>query len=1081
MDISKPRLVLLPQDRQLMEICGFDEKQYKAFVLQCYRASVTRPGDEPTAFINFLIPLIIGIALSFAASALAPKPKPPEQPKDKKGTAERRTGGQQYVTGQRSAPTSGFDTVQNVVEIGSTIPLVYANRREVDGIFYGGIRVNSNLLFSQLYSVGGGQLLRSIFAISEGTIPEPAADQYAIGNNLLRNYDLEVNDVSRLSLYYVDGSRSDNRILESDHIAGRTPSEDLGNAQSADPPGADVFQTRTDGDNWASDFCFVDTPSNQTTFGVSGFIGNNFPFRLSPNFQPCRAYIGDDEDNENPNDVDAQIVTERVKDNKRYSGRAGVIGSDSRRTLEIGDTVDYIIYANSDAKTKHFYQADGDGESYCTDVASSIASRQNSFDDAIVLGDKYLIGTAQGICTFRTPSPFVSQVANNPPSGGTTVNATFTITAPGVIQEWDSNLLNPDNPDNVEPPSATAVTATSNPHIMRMAEAYFSTERPSRFVEVGLRSNVSLDLNNICNFRDIADGDFPSRSAKNYEQIDDERRYENMYFTSGTVTSPETRYSFFRLSIREIGTPDYKTIPQFFAIRSMMSSPVYNYISLDMGAEGLWEFKFTPVSSYEVMSTIDDVTVLDYKLNNRTSDTYFEVDANPIVVSYTGTSVTKTESNFSLPTLTTANGGSVGYQAYGSPLDFDQGSYYGEKYGRIAEAFMFNEITASTTAPEHNIVYVNCQTSNPVEPEYSNIAMVGLNIRSSTEIQSLQQFSVYCNQGINSTNKFPEVLLDLLTNTRYGTGKILNVAQIDTDSFAAAADWCESQRYFFDGMIDSRLNIRSWATDVASNFLLDLVIRNGKFALEPVCDFENPLTVSSLFTSGNILQDSFTFSYADEQDRILPRVSVQWRQERQNNASGMFPVIKQITVRESSTSEDAPLETIDLTDYCTSEKHAIDVAKYTCRVRRLVTHSVSFDTTPTEAALDIGAIIKIGMETVAYDQPQNGAIAADGTVTAWPPLANGSHDVLLWDGKTEGIQEVTIIVTNGIANYSSCVFCLRTGSTSAETYKVQSLSYTDEGNIRCEAVVEPANSDGFSLIVDGWDVASNWTIEGASS
>ena len=185
MDITKRQIVLLPQDRVIMEITGMNQAQYKDFCLQCYKASRDIPSDEPTAFLNFLIPLIIGIALSFVATLLAPKPKQedPEQQKNE--------GGQNFVTGNRAAPTSGFDTVQNVVEVGSVIPVIYANRREVGGIWYGGLRVNTNLLWSQLYSVGGGQLLRAMFSIGEGALPQPNPEQFAIGNNLIRNFDLD--------------------------------------------------------------------------------------------------------------------------------------------------------------------------------------------------------------------------------------------------------------------------------------------------------------------------------------------------------------------------------------------------------------------------------------------------------------------------------------------------------------------------------------------------------------------------------------------------------------------------------------------------------------------------------------------------------------------------------------------------------------------------------------------------------------------------------------------------------------------------------------------------------------------------
>ena len=124
-----------------------------------------KPG-EPAAFFRFWH-LVIGIALSAAAAHCLHL----NHQSGKRQEQEKRVGGQDFVSGQRSAPTSGFDSVQNVVEIGSTIPLVYANRRFVDGKFYGGVRVNTNLLWSQLLSIGGGQLLRGIFLVGEGTIP----------------------------------------------------------------------------------------------------------------------------------------------------------------------------------------------------------------------------------------------------------------------------------------------------------------------------------------------------------------------------------------------------------------------------------------------------------------------------------------------------------------------------------------------------------------------------------------------------------------------------------------------------------------------------------------------------------------------------------------------------------------------------------------------------------------------------------------------------------------------------------------------------------------------------------------------
>jgi hypothetical protein len=522
-------------------------------------------------------------------------------------------------------------------------------------------------------------------------------------------------------------------------------------------------------------------------------------------------------------------------------------------------------------------------------------------------------------------------------------------------------------------------------------------------------------------------------------------------------------------------------MPFIFAVRSMMDTPAYNYLRFEFTDEATYEFKLTPVSGYEMRSSTEPIQILDYKSNNRVS----VADSGVNIVFSGQANFARDGNNFALPSLTTIDGNVLSDDS-GPDLLFDDTisgrGYFSDAFARAAEAFMHEELQASTNSPEHEIVYIDTQSSNNSIPQYGNLAIVGMNIRSSREITSLQQFSIYCDKGINSTNLFPEVLLDMLTNERYGTGKILNSKQIDTQSFSDMAAWCERRQYFFDGIVDSKVNIRSWGTETARNYLLDLVIRNGRFALQPVADFDTNPVISALFTSGNILEGTFEYTTADEQDRVLPQVSVKWREEKADSEDGLFPVMRQITVRESGTPEDAPFEAIDLSAYSTSEKHAIDVGKWTCRQRRLLTHSISFETTPTEAALDIGAVFQLGMESVTYNQPQNGAIAADGTVTAWPPMADGTYPVLLWDGVANVVQEDLLFVTGGkAAGRANAVFCLRTSGKTSETYKTQALSYTDDGNISVEASYYPTGEDDISELVRDWDDASKWVIEGDQS
>ena len=169
-----------------------------------------------------------------AGTLLAPKPK---SSVSASGGGIQGTGkqGQNIVDGRRFAPKAGFDSLQNVVELGSTVPLIYSRRETVDGVTYGGVRVNTNLLWSQVLSLGGDQLLRSIYLVGEGDTRadsmELDAEQFALGNNLLGSYDLDINDTSRVSIYY---SNDGGRIVNADHIAGRTPANDPGNSQTGD-------------------------------------------------------------------------------------------------------------------------------------------------------------------------------------------------------------------------------------------------------------------------------------------------------------------------------------------------------------------------------------------------------------------------------------------------------------------------------------------------------------------------------------------------------------------------------------------------------------------------------------------------------------------------------------------------------------------------------------------------------------------------------------------------------------------------------------------------------------------------------
>ena len=1046
-----------------MEVLGLTEAEYRTFVRACQKRSRIEPG-KPVNFliIPFLIQLVIGLALTYAAALLF-RPKVGGRTADIRQTS---LPGQNVVGRSEYAPKAGFDSLQNVVELGSTIPLVYAKRETIDGVTYGGVRVNTNLLWSQMLSQGGSQMLRAVCLISEGTLGEVDPAQFAFGDNVLGGYDLaDANAASSRVTFYL--SQNGGRITGADRVAGRSAANDPGNAEN--DGGTDVFQIQGLNGAWTSDFCYSFKPSTQTQFGVYQLIGNGLAFRVNPALRPAvvvKTEPAGKTDTRIKCNQDGVARAQRDKYNTLFSSRSGITQKNGTNasgsiSLAIGDTVTYVLSNSSDANTKFIGTQEGpDHEETCRDVAQTVSGRQRGWDDALSIGELYKFGSALLICESRSPESeiFSSEVDQDPIGGGQQITVTLRCVKAG------SAVLNG---------TGGTTTATSSSHLLRAAVASFSLPRAAQVVELGLRSSLGIRISGLCNFRDsLSQSEIDGRACNYYNNktYRPDQSLELSTYQSGSYSGSETRYSFFKIGYRIAGSEDaYTYLDQCFGTRSLTQQAVYNFIRLQMPSLQRWEFRLEPLSGWEIRSSTatGNLEVLDARIGG-----YRTITSGGVTITYSGEPVARSAETFSIPATRDKNLG----------VTLSDTSDYADTYGKLAEAFVFEEIQSSARQPEHELVYVNLLAPNPNTPGYDDIALVGMNLRSSTEFNQLSQLSVYVNEGINSIHTFPEVFKDLLTNNRYGVGSILSPEQIDEDSFTECAEWTQARRYFFDGALDTPINLRQWGSQTAAYFLLDLVIRGGRFALQPAIYFDQPEPITNLYTAGNILEDSFEMAYTESDQRTPNRVSVKWRQEKASGDTGnkgLFPVIREVTVREAGTPADAPLEAIDLTDFCTSEKHAIDVAKYICRGRRLITHSVRFKTVPTQAALEVGRCFKLGLETVSYAQPNNGAIDATGAITSTTPLDDGTYTVLMWSGMTTDLEEVELVVQNQrSATYRNAVFCLKQANVETRAYKVQSLGFDEDGNIQVEALYFPLTENGYSALVDGWEVDSNWVIEG---
>jgi hypothetical protein len=306
--------------------------------------------------------------------------------------------------------------------------------------------------------------------------------------------------------------------------------------------------------------------------------------------------------------------------------------------------------------------------------------------------------------------------------------------------------------------------------------------------------------------------------------------------------------------------------------------------------------------------------------------------------------------------------------------------------------------------------------------------------------------------------------------------------QINQQSFAEMSTWTRNRRYFFDGPVSTPINVNTWGREISRHFLLDLVDLNGRWYLQPLANFYGPEEVVGILTHGNLFEGSDRFSYYPPNDRIPPIVSVKWREERavsELDSRGMFPTVREVTVREATTPENNPIMRLDLSEWCTSERQAIDVGKWECRAKRLLTHVLAFKTTPAQLVAAPSSIFKVGMETVIYDQPANGSIGGDGRISMTNPVGDGTFNVLLWRGAGNEIESIPITVVNGyVQGIANASFCLASSQRTTQTYKVTKATFDEDGNLDVEAHYWPLTDSGVSQLVDGWDVESNWVIEG---
>jgi hypothetical protein len=215
-----------------------------------------------------------------------------------------------------------------------------------------------------------------------------------------------------------------------------------------------------------------------------------------------------------------------------------------------------------------------------------------------------------------------------------------------------------------------------------------------------------------------------------------------------------------------------------------------------------------------------------------------------------------------------------------------------------------------------------------------------------------------------SSNNVADLLLYLLRQSSR-----VPEAQIDTVSLLAAATFTDVNGFWFNGVVSESTNLRDWIGDTLPYFLLRQTRIGGKEALKPLVVANGNGTIKTTavswaftFTEKHVIPGSFEITYTPLADRKPFCATVLWRQQDDLG----IPVMRATEVRYNGTALSGPYEQHDLSDFCSSEDHAVKVGAYILSKRRHVTHRLQLGVRPDafNGTLSSGDLVRVRLERV---------------------------------------------------------------------------------------------------------------------
>jgi len=232
------------------------------------------------------------------------------------------------------------------------------------------------------------------------------------------------------------------------------------------------------------------------------------------------------------------------------------------------------------------------------------------------------------------------------------------------------------------------------------------------------------------------------------------------------------------------------------------------------------------------------------------------------------------------------------------------------------------------------------------------------------------------------------------------------------------------------------------------------------------------LTISALFTTGNILEDSYKEEFLDygasTQDLIA---SVVYREEY---GGTVFQRKRTVQVeRANSARGKAIRETFDASGFVTSRQQAILFGKMLVNQRKFIRRGIEFKTFPTSNPIEPGAFIYVDIGLNSWDRSSSGVIADGGALNSplQDKIPDGTYSFLIYDQSDKKVSTRNAVSVSGgvassLSNNVKDLYVMGVKSGQKRVFRITEVEMDQEGEVTVRAIEYPCDDEQRARVAD---------------